>query len=326
MSQPGQASRCRPPWLPALLASLLMAGCASLGGISPDDAFERPPEAVELTGVPWHPQEELQCGPAALAEVLGWTGVDISPGELEPHLFIPAREGTLQTELIARARSHDRAVHRLDGSPDAILQELQADNPVLVFQNLGLNWAPVWHFAVIVGYDPEAEAFILRSGPHERHFTSLGTFDRTWRRAERWAIVVTPPDTIPATATPMSWLRSASDLEETGSRDAARQAYDAGRHRWPEEAGFHLALMNLLYAAGELDQAEQAARDGLSQARAGHGMLYNNLAQILARQLRWGEAEQAAEAAVAEGGRFQDTYQRTLERVRCRGAADCGEH
>lgn len=309
---------------PALLAAvLLLGGCTNLGGISQDEAFSRPPAAVELTDVPWHPQEALQCGPAALAEVLGWTGVDITPQELEPRLFIPAREGTLQTELVAQARQHDRAVHILDRNFDAILSELQHGHPVLVFQNLGLSWAPIWHFAVVVGYAPETAEFILRSGPHERATLGLNTFRRTWDRTDRWAMVATRPGTIPATAGPTHWLRSAADLEETGRLDAARAAYGAGRERWPEDAGFHLALINLHYQAGELEAAEQAARQGLEKAGGDHGVLYNNLAQILASQLRWEEAEQAAEAAVAEGGRFAEAFARTLDQVRCRGDADC---
>ncbi len=310
-----------PPWpvaLGILVAAALLGGCAGLGGTSPETAFESSPEAVELADVPWHPQDALQCGPAALAEVLGWTGVSITPADLEPRLFIPAREGTLQTELVAQARHQGRAVHLLDGSLDAILHELHAGNPVLVFQNLGLGWAPVWHYAVVVGYAPEDTAFILRSGPHERHLSPLATFERTWNRADRWAIVVTRPDVIPATATPISWLRSAADLEQTSRRQAAREAYLAGRERWPGEVGFHLGLVNLLYSAGELTRAEDAARDGLAQAQSGQGMLYNNLAQILARQLRWDEAEEAARSAVDAGGRFQATFERTLEEIRCR--------
>ncbi|MCC5857992.1 MAG: PA2778 family cysteine peptidase [Ectothiorhodospiraceae bacterium] len=313
-------------WLSLILCLLLvglLTGCAGLGRLDPQDAFSTPPEAVELTGVPWHPQEALQCGPAALAEVLGWTGVDITPEALEPRLFIPAREGTLQTELVAQARQHDRAVHILDRSFDAILQELHHGHPVLVFQNLGLGWAPVWHFAVVVGYDPETARFILRSGPHEREKLGLDTFRRTWERTDRWAMVVTRPDTLPATATPTRWLRSASDLEETGRLEAARTAYATGRERWPDQAGFHLALVNLDMAAGDLEAAEHAARRGLDQANGGHGVLYNNLAQVLAQQQRWDEAEQAAMAAVAEGGRFAESFARTLEQVRCRGQADC---
>jgi hypothetical protein len=36
------------------------------------------------------------------------------------------------------------------------LREVAAGNPVLVLQNLSFAWAPVWHYAVVMGYDADA--------------------------------------------------------------------------------------------------------------------------------------------------------------------------
>ncbi|MEX0730184.1 MAG: PA2778 family cysteine peptidase [Aquisalimonadaceae bacterium] len=307
----------------ALLATIVLPGCASLTAISEDEAFERPPPAIELTGVPYFPQDDYQCGPAALAEMLGWSGEQVTPEELAPSLFIPERKGTLQTELIAQTRQRDRVPYRIAGEFDAIIAELEAGNPVMVFQNLSLAWYPVWHFAVVVGYDPERGGFILRSGREKRVFTKLDTFRRSWDRGERWAIVVTRPHRLPASAEPLPWLEAAADLEQTGRREASEAAYHAGVARWPDQAGFHLGLVNIRHASGDLPGAEAAARRGLRQASGNHGVLNNNLALILAQQFRWDEAEQAAEAAVAAGGRFEADFATTLERVRCRGEASC---
>ena len=55
--------------LALLLALLLLVGCAG-----PTRLAQLPaelPERVELTATPFHPQTEYQCGPAALATVLG---------------------------------------------------------------------------------------------------------------------------------------------------------------------------------------------------------------------------------------------------------------
>ncbi|MCC5812123.1 MAG: PA2778 family cysteine peptidase [Ectothiorhodospiraceae bacterium] len=312
--------------LPALLLALVAmgaGGCASLTAVDQDQAFSEPPRTVELEDVPYFPQEELQCGPAALAEVLSWTGQPATPEELKPALFIPAREGTLQAELVAQTRQRDRVPTIIEPTFDAMLAELHAGNPVLVFQNLGLGWWPVWHYAVVVGYDPEQQEFILRSGTEKRVLTSLDLFRRTWDRADRWAMVVTRPDQPAATATATGWLRGAVELEQTGRVEAAVEAYETGRDHWPEEAGFHLGLVNLLYAEGELELAAEAAETGIVADTARKGVLLNNLALIRAQQERWDEAEQAALSAVAEGGRFADTYEQTLRRVRCRGDDTC---
>ena len=306
-----------------VLGTAMLTGCASLTGISQEDAFSSPPPSVELRDVPYHPQEAYQCGPAALAEVLGWTGVDVEPEELEPSLFIPERQGTLQVELISQTRQRDRVPYLLDGSFDAIVAELEAGNPVLVFQNLSLAWWPIWHYAVIVGYDSDAEVFILRSGEHKRIETELDRFRRTWDRADRWALVVTRADEPPATAVPAKWFQAGADLEQTGRSETARTVYETGRDRWPEQAGFPLGLFNLHHAAGELDAAEQAVRQGLEQARGNHGVLWNNLAGLLMQHEQWDEATTAAEQAVAAGGRFSETFERTLQQTHCRGEQEC---
>lgn len=306
-----------------LLAASLLGGCASLTGISQDEAFSAPPPAVELTEVPFYPQEAYQCGPAALAEMLTWSGEAVSPQELEPSLYIPERRGTLQTELISQTRQRDRIPYRLKGDFDTLITELEAGNPVMVFQNLGLGWWPVWHYAVVVGYDPEKQAFILRSGKEKRLVSRLDRFRRAWDRGDRWAVVVTRPDTLPATANPQGWLSAGADMEQTGRLEAALIAYEVGREHWPEQAGFHLGLVNVLHATGDADGAEAAARRGLEEARGNHGVLWNNLAVLLAERRAWNEAEIAAEQAVASGGRFEDSFQRTLARVRCRDDADC---
>ncbi|MCK8517264.1 PA2778 family cysteine peptidase [Methylonatrum kenyense] len=306
-----------------LMPLLALSGCASLTGISQDEAFERPPQAVELTEVPYHPQEAYQCGPAALAEVLGWSGIEVEPEELEPSLFIPERKGTLQVELISQTRQRDRVPYQIDGSFDAIMQELEAGNPVLVFQNLSLRWFPIWHYAVIVGYDPEAERFILRSGEHKRLETKLDRFRRTWDRGDRWAMVVTRPDQLPASADANRWFRAGADLEQTGRSDSALRVFETGREKWPEHAGFHLGLFNLHFAAGELEAAEDAIRLGLTEAEGNHGVLWNNLAGLLMHRQDWDAAIDAAQQAVASGGRFADNFERTLEQTQCRGDQDC---
>jgi ABC-type bacteriocin/lantibiotic exporter with double-glycine peptidase domain len=188
---------------------ILLTGCAT----APQTArlLEHPqglPQKHELTQVPFYPQKKYQCGPAALATVLQQSGVNISPLELVPEIYIPARQGSLQIEILASSRRHGRIAYRIEPNLQSLFKEVSAGNPVLVLQNLGLSWAPTWHYAVVAGFDFTSEKVILRSGVEERHQTSLNTFERTWARGKYWGIVVLPPDKLPETADAQRVLRS----------------------------------------------------------------------------------------------------------------------
>jgi hypothetical protein len=54
----------------------------------------------------------------------------------------------------------------LEPEVTALAAELAAGRPVLVLQNLGLERAPVWHYAVVDGIDQGD--VILRSGTQQR--------------------------------------------------------------------------------------------------------------------------------------------------------------
>jgi hypothetical protein len=79
--------------LPAALAVIwLLAGCATpeVAALRAD-AHGLPPQA-EVAGVPFHPQQEQYCGPAALATVLGWSGLPARQDALASEVFTPGRE------------------------------------------------------------------------------------------------------------------------------------------------------------------------------------------------------------------------------------------
>ena len=245
----------------ALIAAALLAGCAgrapALGAV-----IERAP--VELVATPFHPQTALQCGPAALATVLGAEGVRVPPAELEPRLFLPERGGSLKTELIASTRQYGRIPLQLDTRMQAIADALDAGYPVLVLQNLGTPWTPVWHYAVVVGLDPEQERVVLRSGTERRRFEHSADFMRSWSYAGRWAVVAADPQEVPVFASPREWLSAAAPAESAGQIALAESAYVAAVARWPESALAHAALGNARRARGEVEAARGAWRRALA--------------------------------------------------------------
>lgn len=294
----------------ACLALALLAGCAA----GPETLRLRQETAsVELRDTPFFAQQRYQCGPAALATVLVSAGVSVRPEALVSEVYIPQREGSLQSEMIAAARRHGRVPFRLDRQVESVLAELHAGRPVLVFQNLGLNRLPVWHYAVAVGHDADRGEFVMRSGTEPRHIESDKDWLARWDRGGRWTVVVVRPDDLPASATAETWLAAVAPFESLGKLQTARIAYEAASRRWPGKALVWAALGNVHYALGERSAAVKAYAQAVDIDPSA-SLVRNNYAQTLA-ELGCAElAEQQLRAAQTSASPSQ------LELLRSTGA------
>lgn len=305
---------------------LLMTGCAaapqSAALLQSAEAGASLPTAVLLGDVPFYPQEDYQCGPAALATVLQASRVSITPDTLVPQVYVPARQGSLQIEMLAAPRRYGRVTHVLPPDLEGVLREVQNGRPVLVMQNLGLDWYPQWHYAVVVGYDLEAAEIILRSGLIRDYRLALPVFERTWQRAEHWAVLVLQPGELPLQTSAQSYFEAVSAFVSAQSSDAARaeqvagagEAWRVGAQRWPESQLLGMAYGNHIYGQGALVLAAEAYQQVLA-AHPDYAAAHNNLAQVLLEQGRLDEAETHARRAVMLGGEFAETYRRTLQSV-----------
>jgi Peptidase_C39 like family len=270
-------------WATAAAAVALAAaisGCASHGPVIEPHLDAAAPRQIELEATPFFPQRDYQCGPAALATVLTASDVTVTPDDLTARVYIPERRGSLQPEMIAATRSFDRLAVVLDSSLDAVLREVTAGNPVLVLQNLGVASVPLWHYAVVVGFDSSRDTLVLRSGEDARKRVSAQRFAYSWSLARNWAVVVVPPDTIPVTATADAFVTAAAGLEAAQRSEAALTAYRAAHERWPGEVTALLGIGNISYAAHRLPEAEDAYRAALEVAEH-DAVARNNLAQVL---------------------------------------------
>lgn len=280
----------------AALSVLLLTGCSTLSGPAPALSSRLPAQA-ELASVPFFPQEKYQCGPAALATVLGHHGQSLTPELLAPQVYLPGREGSLQPELKAAARRAGMVPYQIAPQLNSLLTEVAAGNPVLVLQNLGLTLIPQWHYAVVVGFDQSAQQLILRSGTEKRRLVDLTTFMNTWRRSGNWGLVVTPADRLPATASATEWLQSAHALAGVAMADAA-EAMDTATRRWPARSEMWLAAGNMHYSLKNYDGASQRYAAGLA-LHPRDGGLWNNYAYSLKAQGCGRAALAAVRCAVA---------------------------
>lgn len=283
--------------LPATALVAALNGCATSPPLADGLSLDSP-RAIELDTVPFFPQDEYQCGPAALAMLLQASGVAIEPQALTPQVFLPGRRGSLQAELVGAARRHGRLPYQLATTADELIAELYEGRPVLVLQNLGATRWPRWHYAVLVGYDADKNVAILRSGRDRRLEMRWQRFASTWHRGGRFAITTLEPGVIPMHATAGRFIEAAAGLEAAGQHAAAAESYDAALVRWPEQPLAWLGRGNIAYATGDLEGAADAYARALLLA-PNDAAARNNLAQALADAGCVAPARAQADRAVA---------------------------
>ncbi len=276
----------RPGALLAAMLSLMLSACMTPQALT---LRAQPPVSVELSDVPFYIQRDFQCGPATLAMVMTYLGQPVTPDALAPELYLPGRQGTLTDELVAQARLRGFIPERLPKTLRALADSLAEGAPVIVLQNNGLSWYPVWHYAVLIGADAARGEVVLRSGDQKRLVMSWSVLDRTWARGDYWAIRLLP------VAGP--WPASASENEVTrqllamtrpapaSARTGLRQAVQ----RWPQGLPLWLALADVSERLHGLPAGEDVLRQGL-RVLPDQPWLLNNLADLLRRAGRAGEA------------------------------------
>ena len=314
-------------------AALVGAAAVSLGGCA---TFDTPPQtaalmkgaappgpsglpgpglvpAAELAAVPFFPQTRYHCGPAALATVLVHIGVDTSPDQLADAVFLPAREGSLQPEMLAAIRRAGALGVLLQPQLTALFQEVAAGNPPVVLQNLGLSWVPRWHYAVLVGYDLAQQTVVLRSGTVERERMGFTLFERTWARGRHWAFAAVPPGRLPVTAGEADATQAAIGFERVASPAQADLAYSSVLQRWPDNALAGLGQGNTRFAAGNL----RGAADAFERVALKHdsAAAWHNLAAVRSQLGETALARAAAERAVQRASTQEPNWRDAAERL-----------
>jgi tetratricopeptide (TPR) repeat protein len=244
----------------------------------------------------------------------GAAGKPIEPEALAPQVYLPGRQGSLQVEMLAATRRNGLIAIELKPALSDLLAEIAAGNPVIVLQNLALDWYPVWHYAVAIGYDLNEGSVTLRSGQVQRSEMPIGTFERTWARSGHWAMLALPPGRMSASVSEADYLNAVARLERAGSFDAARAAYEHALERWPGNLVALAGLGNTAYRLGDLEGAEQAFRRA-TLAHPFSAAAHNNLAQTLMELGRDDEALAEARIAVGLGGPLEEVSIRTLDSI-----------
>lgn len=274
-----------------------LAGCAAWTPPQQSALRAAPPAGLphraNHPGLPFvdQPGDDL-CGPAVLASLLAAAGVPTDLATLTHEVYLPGRQGTLQTEMLAGARRHGVLAVELPPKLSAAFTEVAAGRPVGVLLNLGLTWWPRWHYAVLVGYDLSRGEVWLHSG-HQAHVRwSLITFENTWGRSGHWAFVALTLGQMPAEVDEAAMVRALLGLDRAVSASQAALAWRAASQRWPANITLAMGEGNAWLAAGQ--PLEAARRFEQVAQRSDSAAAWNNLA---ATRLQLGDRMGAREAA-----------------------------
>ncbi len=294
-----------------------LAGCISL---PQSEALRGKPPAglpqrVELTQVPFHRQDDFLCGPASLAMVFNAAGIPSASVEsLTPMVYLPGRQGSLQAEMLGATRRSGLVAYTLAPRLEDMLRELAAGTPVVVLLNLSIKLVPVWHYAVVVGYDLDKREVTVRSAKKARDEWSFGFLEFFWQDSGHWSMLALPPGRLPVTANEPEAAASIAALEQVGRLAEARASYRALLARWPQSLVGLVGLGNVEYALKDLPAAERAFLRA-SEAHPRSAIAFNNRAHVLAALGRLADAETAARTAVSLGGALLPETQKTLDSI-----------
>jgi ABC-type bacteriocin/lantibiotic exporter with double-glycine peptidase domain len=178
---------------PLLAGLFLLVACAQPSVEAVRAAVAAAPTAGTLLAVPFFPQEEFQCGPAAMASLLAYWGRPADPGAIAEAIYLPRLQGTLSLDLLLYAERRGLTARLLDASSEALKAALRAGRPVIALLNVGPRLVPTWHYVVVVGYADGPDAFIAHDGRHRERVFSYEDFAWRWQASGRWGLLVEPP-------------------------------------------------------------------------------------------------------------------------------------
>ncbi len=140
--------------------------------------------------VPFFAQEDYQCGPSALAGVLNYWGVKVTPDEISKEIFSKAARGTLNIDMLLYSQKRGFNAVQYDGSLSDLKKNIDSGFPLIVMVDLGISFFKANHFMVVTGYNEEG--VIVNSGREKDKFFYEKDFLKAWGKTDYWTLLIKP--------------------------------------------------------------------------------------------------------------------------------------
>lgn len=209
-----------------------------------------------IQSVPFVRQKKNWCGPAALASVLNYWGMDVSQEELASQIYISSLRGTLDFEL--KQAAFERGFWSQDniGSLNLLFEFVDRDYPVITL-NKSLPIFSVYHYNVVIGYDDWRNVIIAHAGEKENKLIYYRTFLRGWKPTDNWLLVVCPPEKVDWKLSFDGYNQLGLLFEKKDKLEPAKENYKKAIEENPDSAVAYFNLGNCFLKQDLYKEAER---------------------------------------------------------------------
>lgn len=171
----------------------LLAACAGIR----KDAFlkglnETPQTGRVIEGVPFFSDEGLMCGPASVAGVISFWGIETTIEEAKKEVFNAGIKGALPIDLFLFARKKGLDAAYVRGGIPELKRNISAGIPPILFVDTGFSIYPKRHYMVAVGYNDALKSALVNSGGQKGLVMGYDELVKIWQKTDFSMLIVKP--------------------------------------------------------------------------------------------------------------------------------------
>lgn len=145
-------------------------------------------DTVLIEDIPFFAQDDYQCGPASLASVLNYWGVNVSPENIADEIYSKSAKGTLNIDMVFYSQRKGLNTSQYSGNMDDLMKNIKAGLPVIVLVDYGFYIYKSNHFMVVLGFNKHG--IIVNSGKEREKFIPVEDFIKSWEKTEFWTLLI----------------------------------------------------------------------------------------------------------------------------------------
>jgi predicted double-glycine peptidase len=149
------------------------------------------PSAFTIQGMQRIKQLTNYCGPATLAMVLRYYGLDVTQEEIGKIIYDRSSGATNGADMLLYSRERGFAAYSWNSSIDDVKKKLAAGFPVIVLQQNSREDIS-GHYRILTGYDDSTSVFSVLDPYYEITSMSYTECEQLWRRMGHWALLIVP--------------------------------------------------------------------------------------------------------------------------------------